>query len=197
MTTAVSSNDSQVLSHIGHDLDRQPPAGTPAATGIDATTTIRALRTLSTEVLTDKLVETLMVTAVQHAGVERGVLIVRRAEDARVEAEATTRRHAIVVQHLDTLAEQSDLPETLVRYVLRTQETVLLDDASIPNPFSTDPYVADHRVRSLLCLALLKGKATIGALYLEDRRAHIFTPLRIGFLELLASSAATALENAH
>jgi PAS domain S-box-containing protein len=157
---------------------------------------IRALRTISAEILTDRLVETLMVTAVQHAGAERGVLIVRRAEEARVEAEATTQRHTIGVRRLDMLLGRAGLPDTLVRYVLRTQETVPLDDARIPNPFSTDPYVAEHHIRSLLCLALVKDGTTIGALYLEDRRAHMFTPLRIGFLELLASQAAAALENA-
>src|SRR5262245_62992053 len=113
MTTAASSNVFQAPSHVGHERDKQPPAGTPAAKGLDATTMIRALRSISAEILIDKLVETLMMTAVQHAGVERGVLIVRRSEDARVEAEATTRRHAIVVQRLDTLAARSDLPDTL------------------------------------------------------------------------------------
>src|SRR6266853_1911475 len=129
MTTELSSRDFEVfsnhsefvLSNVRHEPDKQPPAGRPAATGLDAATVIQALRTISGEILTDKLVETLMRTAIQHAGVERGVLIVRRAEEALVEAEATTRQGAIVVRRLDTVPERSDLPETLVRSVLRTQ----------------------------------------------------------------------------
>src|SRR5262249_12468933 len=151
---------------LRHEPDSQPPPGMPPATGLDAATIIQALRAVSAETLTDKLVETLIVTAVQQTGVERGVLILGRDEEAHVEAEATTRRHAIVVQRLDRPAERSDLADTLVRSVLRMQETVLLDDASIPNPFSTDPYVAEHRgIRSLLCLALVKEGTPIGALY--------------------------------
>jgi PAS domain S-box-containing protein len=205
MTTALSSRDFEMISghsefgvsHVRHEPDRQPPPGRSAATGLDAAAMIQAFRTLSAELRTDKLVETLMVTTVQHAGVERGVLIIRRAEEARVEAEATTRQHAIVVRRLDALPVRSDLPDALVRYVLRMQETVLLDDASIPNPFSTDPYVAEHRsIRSLLCVALVKEGTLIGALYLEDGRPHMFTPSRVGFLELLASHGAIALENA-
>jgi PAS domain S-box-containing protein len=204
MTTALSSRAFEVfsrhsgfvLSNVRHELDRQPPPGTPAATGLDAATMSRALRTISAEILTDKLVETLMETAVEAAGVERGLLIVWQAGEARVEAEATTQRHAIVVRRLDALPDPSGLPETIVKYVMRTQETVRLDDASVASPFSTDPYVAENRVRSLLCFALVKDRAPIGALYLEDRRAHMFTPARIGFLELLASQAAIALENA-
>src|SRR6266850_6002183 len=205
MTTALSSRDFEVfsnhsefvLSNVRREPDRQPPPGTPAATGRDVATMIQALRTISAEILTDKLVETLMVTAVQHAGAERGVLIVRRAEEARVEAEAAMRRGAIVARRLDTLPERPDLPDTVVRHVLRTQEPVMLDDASTPNPFSTDPYVAEHRVRSLLCLPLVNRGTLIGALYFEDRAAsHVFTASRIGILRLLASQAAIALENA-
>ena len=197
MTTALSTKNLFVLANVRHEPDRQAPAGRPAATGFDAATVIQALRTISGEILTDKLVETLMRTAIQHAGVERGVLLVRRAEEARVEGEATMRRGAIVVRRLDTPPERSNLPDTVVSYVLRTHQPVLLNDASTPNPLSTDPHVAEHRVRALLCLPLVDRGTLIGALYFEDRAAsHVFTASRIEILTLLASQAATALENA-
>jgi PAS domain S-box-containing protein len=201
MTTALSTKDFAVFSNHSEfvfEPGRRPLAGRPAAAGLDAATVIQALRTISAEILTDKLVETLMRTAIQHAGVERGVLIVRRAEEARVEAEATTRQGAIVVRRLDTLPDPSGRPETIVNYVLRTQEPVMLDDASAPNPFSADAYLANHRIRSLLCLPLAKEGTLMGALYFEDRLgSHIFTPSRIALLTLLASQAAISLEIAH
>jgi GAF domain-containing protein len=102
-----------------------------------------------------------------------------------------------VVRRLDTLPRPSDLPDTVLRYVLRTQEPVLLDDAGAPNPFSADPYMIEHRVFPLLCLPLVKKAMLIGALYLETRVAsHVFTPSRIGLLELLASQAAVLGERA-
>ncbi|HYR50789.1 MAG TPA: GAF domain-containing protein, partial [Candidatus Eisenbacteria bacterium] len=207
MTTVLSGREFEVfcedseffLSRLKHPADGPPTRlGRPAATGVDAATVIHALRTISAEILIDKLVETLMVTAVQQAGVERGLLIVRRAEEARVEAEAATQRGAIVARRLDTLPDPSSLPETIVNYVLRTQEPVMLDDASAPNPFSADAYLTERRIRSLLCLPLVKEGTVIGALYFEDPLAsHIFTPSRIGLLTLLASQAAISLENAH
>jgi transcriptional regulator with GAF, ATPase, and Fis domain len=188
-----------VLSRLNHQGKRPPTRRErPAATDVDVATVIHALRTISGEILIDKLVERLMVTAVQQAGVERGLLIVRRAQETRVEAEATTQRGAIVARRLDTLPDPSSLPETIVKYVLRTQEPVMLDDACAPNPFSSDAYLAEHRIRSLLCLPLAKDGTLIGALYFEDPLAsHIFTPPRIGLLTLLASQAAISLENAH
>ena len=74
---------------------------------------------------------------------------------------------------------------------------VPLDDARGENAFAEDEYMSRKRVRSLLCLPLLKQAELIGVLYLENSLvSHVFTPARIAVLKLLASQAAIALENA-
>ena len=89
------------------------------------------------------------------------------------------------------------LPESVLHYVVRTQESVILDDAAAQNPFSADPYIRQQHARSILCLPLLKQAKLIGVLYLENNLApHVFTPARIAVLKLLASQAAISLENA-
>src|SRR6202012_4264944 len=81
--------------------------------------------------------------------------------------------------------------------VIRTRESVILDDGSAQNPFSADEYLRQKQVRSMLCLPLVTQAKLIGALYLENNLAsHVFTPARISVLELLASQAAISLENA-
>jgi PAS domain S-box-containing protein len=81
---------------------------------------------------------------------------------------------------------------------MRTQESVILDDASAQNPFSADEYIRRNRPRSALCLPLLKQATLIGVLYLENSLiAHVFTPARSAVLKLIASQAAISLENAY
>ena len=81
--------------------------------------------------------------------------------------------------------------------MIRTRESVILDDASAQNPFSADEYIRQKHARSVLCLPLVKQAKLIGVLYLENNLAsHVFTPARIAVLELLASQAAISLENA-
>src|SRR5207249_8517014 len=88
------------------------------------------------------------------------------------------------------------LPESIIHYVVRAQESVILDDASAQNPFSADTYIREHRARSILCLPLLKQAKLIGVLYLENNlTSHVFTPTRITVLKLLASQAVISLEN--
>jgi len=91
----------------------------------------------------------------------------------------------------------AELPESLLNYVIRTRDSVILDDALEQNPFSADEYICQRHARSVLCLPLVKQAKLIGVLYLENNLAsHVFTPARISVLELLASQAAISLENA-
>src|ERR1700692_4520182 len=90
-----------------------------------------------------------------------------------------------------------ELRESVLPYVSRTRETVIVDDALAQNPFSADEYLCQKHARSVLCLPLVKQATLIGVLYLENNLAsHVFTPARISVLELLASQAAISLENA-
>jgi PAS domain S-box-containing protein len=92
---------------------------------------------------------------------------------------------------------RAELPESVLHTVIRTRESVILDDASAQNPFSADEYICQKNARSVLCLPLVKQAKLIGVLYLENNLAsHVFTPARISVLDLLASQAAISLENA-
>ena len=88
------------------------------------------------------------------------------------------------------------VPESVLYYVLHTRDSVILDDASARPQFAVDPYIRQHRARSILCLPLTNQARLIGALYLENNlTSRAFTPTRITVLKLIASQAAISLEN--
>src|SRR4029079_9002276 len=88
------------------------------------------------------------------------------------------------------------LPETVFRHVLHSRESVILDDAAVFNPFSTDSYIAQRHARSVVCLPLTNQAKLIGVLYLENHLApRVFAPARTAVLKLLASQAAISLES--
>jgi GAF domain-containing protein len=115
---------------------------------------IKVSQAVSSEIVLEKLIDTLMRTAIEHAGAERGLLIVPRGVEQRVEAEATVSGEDVSVHRRDG-AKTVALPESLVRYVMRTREMVILDDASSKTPFSADPYIVQCRAHSILCLPLI------------------------------------------
>jgi PAS domain S-box-containing protein len=163
---------------------------------LDLATVIKVSQTVSGETVLEKLIDTLMRTAIEHAGAERGLLIVPGGAEQRIEAEATTNGDAVVVRMREASLAAAALPGSIVNYVVRTRENVIIDDASVESSFSTDPYIAQRRARAVLCLPLVNQARLIGVLYLENNLATgAFTPTRIAVLKLLASQAAISLEN--
>jgi predicted ATPase/signal transduction histidine kinase len=170
--------------------------GTPVEQ-LDLATVVKVSQAVSAEIDFDKLIRILMETALEHAGGERGLLILPRGEDMWIEAEATTAQDRVVVHRPNTRVAPSALPESVYHYVIRTKDSVLLDDASKQDPFAMDEYVLQNKSRSILCLPLIKQANLIGVLYVENNlTSQVFTPARIAVLRLLASQAATSLENA-
>jgi PAS domain S-box-containing protein len=166
---------------------------------MDLATVIKASQAVSAEMVFEKLIDKLLRTAIEHAGAERGLLIIPQGDELRIEAEAITSGEKITVhprEDAKTAKTALELPESLVRYVTRAQETVILEDASSQNQFSSDPYIAHRRARSILCLPLTNQAKLIGILYLENNLTpDAFTAGRVTVLKVLASQAAISLEN--
>ena len=101
------------------------------------------------------------------------------------------------MQLRDEQAGAAALPESVLHYVLRTGESVILDDAAAQSAFAEDPYIRERQTRSILCLPLINQGKLNGVVYLENNLTHsAFAPARIAILKLLASQAAISLENA-
>jgi len=176
-------------------LDSRGTRGAPIEQ-LELATVLKVSQALSGEMILDRLLDRLMRAAIEHAGAERGLLIAPRGDQLQIQAQATASGADVTVDLRDSGHAEAALPQSLVRYVMRTQETVILEDASSQNLFSADPYLVRHRTRSILCLPLINQANLIGVLYLENNLApRVFGPARIAVLKLLASQAAMSLEN--
>ncbi|WNG27395.1 AAA family ATPase [Cystobacter fuscus] len=157
------------------------------STHIDALTVVKAQQAVSSEIVLERLVTTLLRAAIENAGAQRGALLLPDGDSLSVAA------------HSDASPEQvtQALPWTLLSYVRRTREHVLIGDASLPHPFSSDAWLAQSGARSVLCLPLLRQEQFSGVLYLENNLAtNAFSPARLALLGHLASQAAISIENA-
>jgi predicted ATPase/signal transduction histidine kinase len=164
---------------------------------LDVETVVKASQAISSEVVLPALIERLVRIALEHAGAERGLLILLRGGEPWIEAEATTVPGKVEVVARQTVVTPSDLLQSALHYAIRAQEVVLLDDASADSLYSSDEYVQRKRPRSVLCLPIIKQAKLVGALYLENHLTpSAFTPERVTVLQLLASQAAISLENA-
>jgi PAS domain S-box-containing protein len=163
---------------------------------LDLATVLKISQAVSGEIVLENLVDALLRNAIEHAGAERGLLILPRAGELRIQAEATTGGSSLTLELLDAPISGADLPESVIQIAARTQESIMLDDASARGSFSNDKYIRRTRARSILCIPLVKQGRLIALLYLENNlAANVFTPARIAMLNVLVSAAAISLEN--
>jgi len=163
---------------------------------LDLATVMAISEAVSGETRLDRLLATLMRTAIAHAGASRGLLILPQGAEHRVAAEAAVRDDTTVVTLADWPLDAAEMPLSIVRHVLECHEHVVIDDAAAQPSFSADPYIRQRRARSMLCLPLLNQGKLIGVLYLENALAPgAFVPARIEVIKLLAFQAASAIEN--
>jgi signal transduction histidine kinase len=164
---------------------------------VDVQALASASQAVSSELDLPKLVETLLVIALKDAGAQRGVLLLLRDQEPQIEAEALTGPDAVAVNFRQAPPTPMDLPDSILRYVIRTHESIILDDASAPNQFSPDEYIRKKQARSVLCFPLIKQASLKGILYLENNLgSHVFTPERISVLKVLVSQASISLDHA-
>jgi PAS domain S-box-containing protein len=161
---------------------------------LDVTTVVKASQAVSSEIELPSLIERLMKVALENAGADRGVLLLPQNDGYLVEAMAEVRGGEIVLRQVP-LPDRA-APDSVIHFVARTQNSVILDDAGRPNPFAEDEYFLSQQTRSVFCLPLVRQTAVAGVLYLENTlTSHAFTPGRTALLGLLASQLAISLEN--
>jgi Nif-specific regulatory protein len=134
---------------------------------------------------------------IENAGAERGSLLLERDGESFLRAEGSLDAAEVKLHDAILIEEAQSLPLSIVNYVRRTSECVILAEAMNDDRYAADPYVRRARPRSVMCVPALNQGRLIGALYLENNMAGgAFTLDRAPVYQMLASEAAISLENA-
>jgi predicted ATPase/GAF domain-containing protein/tRNA A-37 threonylcarbamoyl transferase component Bud32 len=163
----------------------------------DAALVVRAAQAIAGEVDLPKVIDRLASLVLENAGAQRGALILSRDGELVLTAIFGDASSAVEEGHGRPLSEGDNIPESIVLYVARTQDPLVLDDSGAVMRFSEDAYIAKGAPKSILCLPLLHQSRLSGVLYLENRvMTGVFNAARVELLALLSAQAAIAIENA-
>ncbi|MBW4428582.1 MAG: AAA family ATPase [Nostoc desertorum CM1-VF14] len=165
----------------------------------DLAAVMKASQAISSEMELDKLLSSLMKILIENAGAQTGFLILENSGEWVIEASGELKEgeNTYAAQLLQSIPTGNHLPESIINYVIRTHECVILNDATREGNFIHEPYIQHNQIQSILCLPLLNQGKLVGVLYLENKlAAGAFTPERSQILNLLSSQAAIAIENA-
>ncbi len=163
----------------------------------DIGSVIKASQAISDEIVLERLLGRLMQLALANAGAQRGTLVLERAGRYAIEIEADLDTPHRPLASLALEDGSGHLPVSVVNYVVRTREAVVLGDATQQPMFAQDAYIRAHRPRSLLCMPMLYHGHLTAVMYLEHRESRdIFDAERLKTLQILAAQAAISIENA-
>ncbi|MBJ7472284.1 MAG: EAL domain-containing protein, partial [Solirubrobacteraceae bacterium] len=170
--------------------------GKPRTPEVDMLAVVRGSQAISGELDLEQLPTTLLRIAVAAAGAQAGHLLRVTGGVAEVAAVAQV-QHETVHVTLPDLGETAQVPRSVVDYVLRTGERVLLRDARSDVLFGQDEVIIAGGVRSLLAQPIVRHGSVVGLLVLEHRLVtDAFTPQRLTAVEMLAAQAAISVETA-
>jgi len=173
---------------------------TLAALDLDAI--MKASQAISGNIVFETLLADLMTILIEIGGAQKAYLILDNNGQLQIEAERSIESDQITLLQAIPLESQADsatplLPLTLINYVARTQESLLLNDVASEERFAADPYLISAQPKSLLCEPIIYQGKLSGILYLENNLTHgAFSVERLQILQLLSGQAAISIENA-
>jgi len=179
-----------------------PPSGAVyttnrPGTSLDLATVTKASQAISGEIVLEKLLKTLMTLLLQNTGAQVGYLILADGSQLLIEAQGAIDSEQVAVLQSIPIAASSSIPRSIIQYVARTSDIVVLNNASETGNFANDPYICQHQTKSVLCVPLLNQGKLISIVYLENNLSPgVFTPDRIEAIKVLSAQAAISIENA-
>jgi predicted ATPase/GAF domain-containing protein len=164
---------------------------------LDSATVMKASQTLSSEIGLDELLKIMLKISMKNAGAQSGFLILDTAGELSIAAVGSTEPDEVKIDRVTPVSTSTQLPISLLNYVSRTREDVVLADASCEGIFATDPYIIQTQPKSILCTPIIYQSQLIGLLYLENNlTTGVFTPDRLEVLKLLSAQTAISIQNA-
>lgn len=182
---------------VGHQPATQATSGMLPGE-LDIRTVLKASQDIAGEIELDRLMAKLMTGIIESTGAQRGFLILEREDRWMIEATAAADEPITCSRAAPQDIKGCDqLEEGIVRFVARTQKTLVLDDASKSGKFVNRRYIRAHQARSILCAPLINQGNIAAILYLENNLApRVFSPQRVSLLRLLSSQMAISIDNA-
>ncbi len=176
---------------------RRSMTTTSGETMLDLATVIKAAQLISGEIVLDRLLKSLLHIILENAAAEKGCIVLEREGQLFVEVAQTGLEGGDCTTETSLLQDSEFVPVSIIQYVVRTQQTLVLNNAIKEDIFQADQYILKHQPKSVLCTPILYQGQLIGVIYLEnDLTIGAFTKARLEVLSLLTTQAAISIRNA-
>ena len=171
-------------------------AGEKGSSSLDISAVVKASQAISGEIVLNRLLDKLMRIVIENAGAQKATLLLNNKNSLELTAHAFVSEHGITTKS-NPDPEQELYCKSIVNYVLRSKDNIVLRDAGTQGPFSIDSYIIRTKPKSILAMPVINQQLMRGVLYLENNLSPgVFTDDRLEVLNLLCSQAAISIQNA-
>lgn len=161
----------------------------------DVATIVQASQAISGEIRLESLLSKMMNIIMVNAGANKGMLLL--AQDGELRIQATATGNSVETMQNQLISENSEIPQSLILFVSRIKEPIVLDNASQQGNFTQDPYILSNKTKSVLCSPIVLLNRLYGIIYLENSiNTGAFTEDRLKILYLLSAQMAISIQNA-
>ncbi|MEH2190162.1 MAG: AAA family ATPase [Nostoc sp.] len=164
---------------------------------LDFNAFIKFSQAITNEIVLENLLGKLIKILLENAAAQKAVLLLLKDNHLYIEASGNTADDGVTVLRSIPVETYQDLPLSVINYVFRTQQYLVLNDAIIAEPFNFDIYIQKSQTKSIFCLPIMYQSQLTGIIYLENQLSSgAFVPERVEVLKVLVSQMAIAIENA-
>ncbi|WP_345415124.1 ATP-binding sensor histidine kinase [Halioxenophilus aromaticivorans] len=164
---------------------------------LDINSVMKASQAVSSAIVLDDLLKNLMQIVIESAAADRGILILLEEGNWLIQAERSFADNDSKVLQGLPMAEHKEIPLSVLQYVSRTGNRIVLANAACHGNYVNDDYIVSTSAKSILAIPLRLKNELTGILYLENRLTEdVFTSERIQLLEVLSSQIVISIENA-
>lgn len=166
---------------------------------LERSSIVKTYQAISQEIILEELLKKILGILLQNAGANRVLLLLYKDERLLLEGEGEVKENMMEVNVLQSLEidKYKNIPHSIIKFVERTKENIILSNAYEKSIFHNTPYVVNNKIKSILCLPIMHQSRIIGILYLENKLLEgVFTPNQVELLNILSSQLAISIVNA-
>ncbi len=158
---------------------------------------LNAARSIAKETRSDAILDRLVTLVKKNTGAEKVAVLLVENQSLWVQAFIDQRANVRQILQNELFDKRSvDLPASIINYVLRTQQPLILEDPIRSGLFFSDPYIANRAATSVLCMPVFNKSSCVGVLYLEkDAVMGVWPENMVRVLDVLLGQAIVSMEN--
>ncbi|PRP80785.1 putative ATPase [Planoprotostelium fungivorum] len=166
---------------------------------LDMQTMVRMSEAISMDMSLEQLMDTMMKMIIENSGAQKGIFILSQdTGELLVVAEGDLDSMQVdTIRAVPLTNLNSNYPHSIISYVARTKETVIMGEHRKNNNFETDSYLSQNNVKSVLCAPIVRNNTFKGCIYLENNLNNaVFNDQRVKMVSNIAVQMAVHLDNA-